>query len=1004
MKKTLLFLMLLFTVSMAAQNNEFSPFSPKPSVLQQKLQADRNVSQPKKAKASGISWTNIGTLTSWTEIIRFDTENTELIPIQFIDGYGNETNTLCYAVQFTLTQDELISAMSSSYYNDFTLYADPEAQQEVIWDYYLLQPLKAGVYYLLISDCGNLSSSWGAPFDATIDLQVIPATGISLPHQQGINITKENSVLVTNTYYALFYKFTLTEDAIVNFENSFDATAMGEQLSRLELDLIADKYMINAGKSDIPLKAGTYYLAVYAIFSDNDAFWAEHTAVEAQLDIKTKTLDAPVVLSVPFEQDFSLTPNNAYKLFNIYSVLYSLHTDKNQMIEIDTENQWSVVIYDKETWKIIKAFYPRESAIVQLSAGDYYITIGDYNNLYNGETSLSGHLTVTQPASYAMLDFSETIAVGETKTGDDASLVNIITEISTMLGVQREKVAAYHFTAQAGHIYKFTVECYVKASSMQPALSLLRAPNTGDIYADAIRGSMPTINASSGNSSLTWQSDVDGDVNLMFFFKQPASDVMFKLTLNEIEATYIDVQGTTPAYEDITLPFVARLHFDPNYNAYWNETTSEYYKLYQLTLAEKTLLTMESGFNAEQGSNIFLKIFTDEARTQQIGNSWGYGEGNSLLLEAGTYYLALSDYEYFSTRNQYADCLVELSGSVDFEEIPTVTVAQLMDDPAIPVINYATDLPYTDQGYFVYGTSKLVNDPDFFLINVFAKGYKLTGMNNVLDAFIFNLQPLNEYESVLGIYQKEADGSYTKLEDLFEGFFPVSYAPYTYFSPNEERDYYILASTSSSYPRVYGNVKYPSYQVEVWASDALSEPGEPARADLQFPGEILIASTTANATEVYVDAEASRVDIKLALMALEITATTQAQATVVLENNPQSWEINDLATEASFVVIHVPYLPAETYTPATVQLKIKTGINDAAVETARIANSGNGLVTITGLQGKETISLIDINGRILRKIKAQGVTATIETNTLPGGAYIVAVQNSQSLTVLKFIK
>jgi hypothetical protein len=354
---------------------------------------------------------------------------------------------------------------------------------------------------------------------------------------------------------------------------------------------------------------------------------------------------------------------------------------------------------------------------------------------------------------------------------------------------------------------------------------------------------------------------------------------------------------------------------------------------------------------------------------------------------------------------EYAECLVELSGSTDFEEIPTVTVAQLMDDPAIPVIDYTGDLPYTDSGYFVYGTSKLVNDPDFFLTNVFAKGYKLTGMDNVHDVFIVDCQPAYEFVSNLDIYQKEEDGSYTKLENLFVGSLPVSDATYIYFSPDEVRDYYIMASTSSSYPAFYAGEKYPHYQIEIVASDAAgSTPPEPTLVDLQLPDEILIESTATNATEVYVDADASRAEMKLALMALEITATTQTQTTVVLESNPASWEINSLGTEASFTAIPVPYLPAETYAPATVQLKVKTGIDEVASETIRIANSGQGLVTITGLLGKETISLIDINGRILRKTTAQGTTAILETGALSGGVYIVAVQNGKRLTVLKFVR
>jgi hypothetical protein len=1026
MKKALFFLMLMLTVSITAQNsfivhpqtlkhqdgskqkpatNESSQLSHKLSAMQQKLQADRKkVSQSKdtavppkikQAKMAGISWADIGTLNSWTETIEFDPANEELIPIQFMDEYGNTINTFCYAVQFTLEQDELVTAMSSSGKNDFTIYSDSEAQQEVAWNYGLLQPLKAGVYYLLISDSGYLE--WTDPFQASIELHAAPTTNISLPYQESVSITQENSILIANIFHTVFYKFTLSEDAIVNLGSSWDEEAMGEYFSYFELDLVTENYMIYASNSDIPLKAGTYYLAAYGIMWDDEAFWAEHSSLEAQLDIKTKTLDAPGVLSVPYEQDFSMATNNAYNLFDYKSLLYSLHLDGTQIIEINPGDQWALFIYDKETWNLIQGFYPGQTAIVQLKAGDYYMTIVDYNRLYDGETPVNGHLSIRIPLSYATLDFSETIAVGETKIGDDASLISVITDIGGMMGVERKKVAAYHFNVQAGHIYKLVMECYAKTSPMQPTLALFRAPNTGDIYADNIRGAMPYINATSGTGSLTWQADFNGDVNVMFFFERPESDVMFNLTLEEIEATHTDAPGTTPAYEDITLPFVSWLHFDPAYNAYWNESTSEYHKLYRLTLPEKTELKIDAGFNRKQGSSMYLKIFTDENRTQPVGDPWGYGEGNSLLLDAGTYYLAMSDYEYFKYNEEYAECLVELNGNTDFDEIPTVTVAQLMDDPAIPVISYFDNLSYTDQGYFVYGTSKLVNDPNFYISYLFVKGYKLTGMNVGDEVHVVDRQPANEYESWLSIYKKEDNGSYRQLaENSSDWDAPFFGTTHIKFTATEACDYYIMASTSNSYPGVYSNVEYPSYQVGIWK--------EPATGDLQLPDEVIIASTAANVTEVNVSADASSIDVKLALMALEVTATTQAGTTVVLENNPMSWEVNDLVTEASFVVIPRPYLVAETYNPATVQIKSGMGINSAAPETIRIINSGNGLFTITGLQGKEAISLIDINGRVLRKTTAQGVTATIEANVLPNGVYIVAVQNSKKLTVLKFIK
>jgi hypothetical protein len=936
MKKTLLFLMLMFTISIAAQNkdgksgkiqklnfpatyqqtqkelkssgqhlatNEFSQSLRNTSALQQKLQASQSneaVAQRKamKTAAADINWNDIGTLSSWNETINFDKENTELIPIQLVDEYGNTTNLLCYPVKFTLAQDELVSMKSSSYNNDFTIYADPQAQQEVAWGYTLWQPFKAGEYYMLISEGGNLDWPWGSPFEATVDVRVLPATALSLPAKQDVSITKDNSFLLVDTYYTLFYKFTLTEDAIVNFGCNFDQTAMGEHLSFVEVDLIAENMTINATNSDLLLKAGVYYVAVYGIFWDGDMFWAEHSAVEAQLDIKTKTLDAPAALSVPFEQDFSLTPNNAYSLFDIVSVLYTLHLESDQMIDINTGGKWSVAIYEPETWKNVKGFYPSERAVVQLSAGDYYVAIGDYDKLYDGTTPVNGHLIVSVPFSYATLDFSETIAVGETKVGDDASLISVITDIN-YYGIETQNVAAYHFTAQQGHIYKLVMEAYTKAEYSQPTLALFHTPNTGDIYADNIRGTMPYINGTSGTGSLTWQSDVDGDINVMFYFTSPKSDVMFKLTLEELEATHTDMPGTTPDYEDITLPFVSYLHFDPAYNAYWDEGASEYYKLYKLTLEEKTLLTMASGFNAEQGSNVRLKIFTDAERSQQTGQSWGYGEGDTVLLDAGTYYLVMSDSGYFGWNNNYAECLVELNGSADFEELSTITVAQLMDDPLLPAISY-TDLPYTDAGYFIYGTSKLITDPAFYISSKFANGYKLTGMSAGDAIHIVNRQPEGESESELRVFQKEENGSYGEL--AYNGM-DWSFGGVTHiqFTANAAGDYYIMASTANSYPSFYAFTEYPSYRVAIWSGEAEDEP---ATDEVQLPDEVLITSTTATATEVSVAVGATSSDIKLALIALEITATTKTGATVVFENHPLSWEMS--GTEASFVIIPHP--------------------------------------------------------------------------------------------------
>lgn len=55
--------------------------------------------------------------------------------------------------------------------------------------------------------------------------------------------------MVVDSYYVLFYKFTLSEDAVVSFGSDFDEAVMGENLSYFELDLIADKYRMSIKSS-----------------------------------------------------------------------------------------------------------------------------------------------------------------------------------------------------------------------------------------------------------------------------------------------------------------------------------------------------------------------------------------------------------------------------------------------------------------------------------------------------------------------------------------------------------------------------------------------------------------------------------------------------------------------------------------------------------------------------------------------------------------------------------
>jgi hypothetical protein len=219
---------------------------------------------------------------------------------------------------------------------------------------------------------------------------------------------------------------------------------------------------------------------------------------------------------------------------------------------------------------------------------------------------------------------------------------------------------------------------------------------------------------------------------------------------------------------------------------------------------------------------------------------------------------------------------------------------------------------------------------------------------------------------------------------------------YYRFTAPASGNYYVMVSTSNSYPSPYYNATpYPFYDLKLWASGSVPNSGS-----MTIPAEMLVKATSSNITEIQVEDSFSTKDIKLALAPLLITATTNAETTFPVDNNIMKWDINEEQAVATFQGIELPYVMTASYSPATVQLAI-TSANKDDIKDERIkVFVNNETVNVIGLKGNEKMYLVDIQGHTLCNF----TTPNLNISNLPHGIYIISVVSNNTITALKFVK
>jgi hypothetical protein len=331
-----------------------------------------------------------------------------------------------------------------------------------------------------------------------------------------------------------------------------------------------------------------------------------------------------------------------------------------------------------------------------------------------------------------------------------------------------------------------------------------------------------------------------------------------------------------------------------------------------------------------------------------------------------------------------------------------ITLPELL--AAAPEIQYAS-LPFTVTGTFGANTPLVQGDSENFNFryndgNYYAVAYKM----NLMAGQTIKIHEHSSGDAYLYIYKK-VGGSYVYVDendDWYDGVYSYDWHgndSYIETIISETGEYYAVATNYKS----ANEGGTGAFYLTIW-----NTPTEP---EVVLP---VIVATTPSVEFINVALDVTELDIRMALMSLvTLTATDNNQETFEIENNPMAWEILETVIPEFYgtafysnTALLTNYEFAANYQPAQVTIiKTTSGLDNInASKLALYPNPAVEFVSVSGLNGGENLSIINLNGQILSSVKAGGSTQTMSVTGLTRGIYLIAVQNGKKLTALKFVK
>jgi len=900
-------------------------------------------------------------------------------------------------------------------------------------------PLEAGTYYFLVIDWGyylNDNPSLSGHLTLTLHDDVQWET-LQIPCNQNITLSEANTI-DWNGYRTKFYTFTISSPQAVHIytDNYADGKKACFTLVRSSdgaLSNIMNEVCVN-------LEAGLYFL----LLDDNDYIREEGKPMALNLHAETlKRHNDSAINYQPIQLDQTVSGDKSNLVSNVYLGDWegNAHAVAGYRFAVQEGHQYKVTanIFSTEAKDMGVSIF--QNPLTDNLSDDI---IGGYGFSNRKDIAHEFILTAKGDSYYDVLFYSEmpvtdvfySVKVEDlgnilTITDKPAALQYTDTEITLPFTANLHFDPAYNTFDGGDALLKGFILKLDKETSIQYAMGgsmawqillFIYDNNTGDLLND---------------SNPYWFGDIftlpAGDYTFIFsdngYYGYSGSYCQFIVQLKEFHYAPL-------VFDNITIPYLNdSIELSPQAGASF--TGNEYLRGFTFTLNEPTTLYFYGSNKRSQfGVNMYLSQQQFDAKLEGVDSYWlAPSWGFSLDLDAGVWYIALGDAGFNHSLDMYDKqgndyYTVYLSISTDSEDpapgAPAhITLAELLNSADIAAVSYTSDLPYTDSGYFLRDlqynplNTLVIGEDDVFMWSgnyYFAKACKLTGMTAGDMVKIYEgMQSLEGgSSSVLYVYQKETDGTFTQVAyGNCNGWLYYDNPRYQYilsdyssdsyidFTAPETCDYYIVVTSNANYINYafyeYGN----TYKTAIWKDGAKPEPSDPA-----MPAIAKIASTSASVTEISVAQGVTQIDITGVLASLGITATLDNSQTLPVTNMPFAWTYNLNNTEAQYANPVVDFYPlASNYQPATVSITQTVGIeNPLAATLSLYPNPVTDYFKISGLSGGETVKILNMNGKVIASSIAQGATTVFAAGSLPQGVYLVTVQNGTKMNVLKFVK
>jgi hypothetical protein len=1010
MKKLTFFIALMLTISTAmaqkaAQKESWS----KQSVKTEKKQTHQVLQQKHRVINPTSQWANISTQKQNVAKIVQNAQSLDYtavtLPLDttFVFSQANVSDLselfigspiVGVVFKFTVTQPKFVTLGEENSLFDIGFFKDQCDLYHLLTNgSTITQLLTPGDYFVVLADFPEDADGIDVTLNQTVHFTIsqsdVDITPLTLDVDNNYELNSTNTVDVEGTLMR-FFSFTLADVKMIDYAV--------EGINGAGVEIYYDGNLVGAGNRIFP--AGTHY---FAIMDYNNAVSATNS-ITAHITIEVNQDVAITQIPIPYEGSFTITENDpmVYGAFHAKYFTFTILETMNLSFYTNNNNPY-IELYDINYNYINDGYNISQT----LPAGTYLLSINDdYNTL-----PLTSTLYIQQFINYWDLDYSQEMPFGQQIAGSDEDLVPNV----SVFGVN-SFVAPYSFQATAGNMYKITLNAFAPQNGIGIGCFIFHEELEQDFWTDVVFWDS-NGNSSTSLSWLTGFTAMETEI-VQFAFASTLPNVYYTIKIDEVSTTTEAPHPGDFAFAEMTLPFSQVIGFDP---AQFNNVIvdgTDIYKAYHLNVAEAiNLKYMTGSYTNENNGHYFatpLIIYSDETLSNAVTPN-GLWNSEDINLLPGDYYILFYDNECYDRDGVYMTPTVYIDYAPYVEPQGGVTTLyDLLTDTEISTVDYTTEIPFSESGWYVEGISAKVlgensANYDFRYTGetFFAKAYKVTGMisSDLLkihvahsnDAYMHVYKIIDN--QIYGISDWSVDDAYDDDgTNIFtgQGWNGDSYYELT---ADDAIDYYVVATTYGS-----DNNNDSRWAVTMWTN--ASEPT--IDTDPEYPDFVLpeIVSTQTATAVLNLQAPISDSEIKIALMALNVTATDENNNTFAVINNPYAWEINAEQTTATFENYSNPnYTLATNYAPATVALNITSGIEEVGANSIILyPNPAVDNINIDGLQGGEIIKIIDINGRIISTLTAKSNIQNISVNGLAQGTYLVAIQNGNTIKVLKFVK